>query len=95
MNGKHVFRRNSDELYRASQLGEFAVRRSQTSSTLRIIDLPKDLKGFWETLQRSRPELWTAGDGSGPVAVFARFSKGWRLIFTLARRSHVKLVDGG
>ena len=83
------------ELYRALQIGEFAVRRSQTSSTLRIIDFPKDFQGFWKTVQRSRPELWTAGDGNGGVAVFARFSKGWRLIFTLARRSRVKLVDRG
>ena len=92
---KHVFRRDPAELYRALQVDEFAVRGSQASSTLRNVDFPKDFQGFWETLHRSRPELWTAGDGNGGVAVFARFSKGWRLISTLARRSHVKPVDRG
>ena len=95
MSGKHVFRRNPAELYRALQVDEFAVRGSQASSTLGNVDFAKDFQGFWETLQRSRPELWTAGDGNGGVAVFARFSKGWRVIFTLARRSDVKLVDRG
>ena len=95
MSGTHVFLRNPAELYRALQVGKFAVRGSQASSTFRIIEFPKDFQGFRETLHRLRQELSTAGDGNGGVDVFARFSKGWRLIFTLARRSHVKLVDRG
>ena len=93
MSGNHVFGRNPAELYRAWQLGDFAVRGSQVSSTLRIIEFPKDFQGFWETVQRSRPEPWTVRDCNGGVAVFPRFSKGWRLILTLAKPCHVELVD--
>ena len=73
MSGKHVFRRNPAELYRTLQVDEFAVRGSQTSSTLRTVEFPKDLQGFWETLHRLRQELSTAGDGNGAVAVLQGF----------------------
>ena len=81
MSEKHVFPRNPAELYCALQVDEFAVRGSQASATLRIIEFPKDFKGFWETVQRSRPGLWTAGDANGVVAVFPRVLNGWQLFF--------------
>ena len=93
MSGKHVFRRNAADPYRASHVDEFVVRGSQAISTLRIIEFLKDFHGFWETVHRSRPELWTSGVGNDGVAIFPRFSKGWPMIFTLARPCHVKLVD--
>ena len=95
MSGKHVFRRNSADLYRASQVGQFAVRRSHTSSTLRISEFPKGFEGFWGTLNQLRQELSTAVCGNRGVAVFLRFFNGWRLIFTLAKPSRVQLMDRG
>ena len=75
------------------QAGELAVRGRWTRSTSRIVEFPKEFKGFWETLQRSRRELWTAGDDNGRVAVFPRVFNGWRLFFTLARSFHVNVGD--
>ena len=81
MSGKHDFRRDHPEFHRALQVGEFAVRGRQAGSTSRIVEFPKEIQGFWETVQRSRPEPWTARVGNGGVAVFLMFSKGWRLFF--------------
>ena len=52
MSGNHVFRRNPAELHRTLQVDELAVRRSQASSTLRIIEFPKDFQGFWKTVHQ-------------------------------------------
>ncbi len=67
------------------QAGELAVRGRWTRSTSRIVDFPKEFKGFWETVQRSRPELWAAGDDSSGVAVFLRVFNGSRLFFYIGQ----------
>ena len=52
---------------------------------MRIVDFHKGFQGFRETVQRSRPGSWPAGDDNAELPVFLRFSIVPQLFSAFAR----------